>query len=243
MNPSTVRHPLSLAAFGVADAAPSLAESALDYARAGVPVPCVPGRKPPLTGAGYKPATTNTAHIEVWWREHPDANIGIPTGAVSGLGVVDIDIDIDIDGGVSGRPVFEHACDAHLVDGWAWSVQTPSGGQHVYYPHDPATSPRCWTTSSHIVHPVDASALRRFIDPPRPPRPANLLIPGRGGSLDRVVDRVGRRGPGTRNSGLFWAACEMARQGITRDAALASLSPAAQRAGLGEREIGVTGEG
>ncbi|QAY63534.1 DNA replication protein [Xylanimonas allomyrinae] len=262
----------AVAAFRAADRAPSLADSALAYARSGIPVfPCVPGCKPPLTGAGYRSATTDVARVEAWWRARPDANIGIPTGAVSGLDVV----DIDIHGGASGRPTFERARDAHLVDGWAWSVQTPSGGLHVYYPHDRAVAQRCWTTSSHVdfrgdggyviappsrivfdrthsaayvlgavstepAHAIDATALRRFIDPPRPPRPTPGLIPGRGGSIDRLVDWVGRRGPGTRNSGLFWAACEMARHGYTHDVALSSLGPAALKAGLDEREIRVT---
>lgn len=271
MDTTTTTHQLPLAAFATADRSPSLGDAALAYAEADIPVfPCVPGCKPPMTGAGYKSATTDVGQVSAWWRSRPNANIGIPTGAASGLDVV----DIDLHGGVSGRPTFERARDAHLVDGWAWSAQTPSGGLHVYYPHAPGVSQRCWTTSAHIdfrgdggyvvappsritfdgehsavyalhavadgpAHAIDATALRRFIDPPRPPRPTRL-VPGRGREFEDLVGWVERRGPGTRNSGLFWAACEMARYGYSHDDALSRLGPAALKSGLGEREIEVT---
>jgi hypothetical protein len=271
MDTTTTAHQLPLATFTSADRSPSLAAAALAYAMVGIPVfPCVPGCKPPMTGAGHKSATTSVDQVTAWWSARPDANIGIPTGAVSGLDVV----DIDLHGGISGRPTFEHARDAHLVDGWAWSVQTPSGGLHVYYPHAPGVSQRCWTTSAHIdfrgdggyvvappsritldgehsavytlhaiatepAQAIDAAALRRFIDPPRPSRPTRVVL-GHGRELEDLVGWVERRGPGTRNSGLFWAACEMARHGYSHDSALAALGTAALKAGLGEREIEVT---
>jgi hypothetical protein len=40
---------------------------------------------------GFKAATTDARQIEAWWRQWPDANIGIATGAISGIAVVDID--------------------------------------------------------------------------------------------------------------------------------------------------------
>ena len=48
------------------------------------------GKHPRVTG-GFKVATTDARQIEVWWRKWPDTNIGIATGAVSGLVVIDID--------------------------------------------------------------------------------------------------------------------------------------------------------
>lgn len=53
--------------------------------------PCNPANKRPLTEHGFKDATRDEAHILQWWGAHPDALIGVPTGAASGLVVVDDD--------------------------------------------------------------------------------------------------------------------------------------------------------
>jgi hypothetical protein len=47
--------------------------------------------KHPRTGHGVKDATTDEATIRRWWEQHPDANIGIATGAISNLVVLDVD--------------------------------------------------------------------------------------------------------------------------------------------------------
>ena len=55
---------------------------ALRLASRGHPVfPCNRETKAPLIGGGFKNATTDTAMIKHWWRGHPDALIGLPTGA------------------------------------------------------------------------------------------------------------------------------------------------------------------
>lgn len=77
----------------------SLGRVAGDLASAGVPVfPCVPGQKRPLTARGFHSATTDPAQIERWWTRWPEANLGLPTGAVSGVVVVDVDVREDVDG-------------------------------------------------------------------------------------------------------------------------------------------------
>jgi hypothetical protein len=48
-------------------------------------------RKTPLTSNGLHDATTDWDRITEWWSEHPDANIGIRTGRVSDLAVLDVD--------------------------------------------------------------------------------------------------------------------------------------------------------
>jgi len=70
---------------------PPLLEAALAFAAQGLAVfPCEPRGKEPVTRRGFYDATTNPATIRRFWRV-TDRNIGIPTGAVSGLWVLDID--------------------------------------------------------------------------------------------------------------------------------------------------------
>jgi Bifunctional DNA primase/polymerase, N-terminal len=49
--------------------------------------------KHPLTNHGLKDATTDFGTIRGWWRRWPDANLGLLTGSVSGLVVLDVDGD------------------------------------------------------------------------------------------------------------------------------------------------------
>lgn len=65
--------------------------AALDYAARGWAVfPCAPGEKHPITGHGYKDATTDAATIRAWWTANPHANIGLNLEA-SGLVALDAD--------------------------------------------------------------------------------------------------------------------------------------------------------
>jgi hypothetical protein len=52
---------------------------------------CSSPGKHPRTATGFKAATTDPDQIAAWWGQWPDANIGIPTGAASGIVVLDID--------------------------------------------------------------------------------------------------------------------------------------------------------
>ncbi|GAA1615784.1 MULTISPECIES: bifunctional DNA primase/polymerase [Mycobacteriales] len=115
--------------------------AARELAAAGVPVfPCVPGGKRPLTAHGFHDATTDPGQVEAWWRTHPDANLAVPTGATSGMVVVDVDVHAPVDGFAS----FGRAHRAGLVSGWAFLVSTPSGGMHAYYPATPERAQRSW---------------------------------------------------------------------------------------------------
>ena len=84
----------------------TMLDAALKYAARGWPVfqlhsirdgrctclksECSPGKHPLFTG-GFHTATTDPAIIRQWWKERSWANIGIPTGRVSGFVVVDAD--------------------------------------------------------------------------------------------------------------------------------------------------------
>lgn len=48
--------------------------------------------KQPLTKHGFYDAVLNEDQIDLWWKEFPNASIGIATGHLSGIYVVDVDI-------------------------------------------------------------------------------------------------------------------------------------------------------
>jgi len=105
-------------------------DAALDYARKGWPIiplseklPCIKG------GHGYKDGTTDEAQIKEWWKQYPDANIGIVTGKRSGLLVLDIDIKKGKRGDESLRALeAEHGALPQTL-----KSQTASGGWHFVF--------------------------------------------------------------------------------------------------------------
>jgi len=106
-----------------------LLQAALWYAAFGWYVfPCESNEKRPLTDHGYQDAIRGEATIRAWWAKWPQANIGIATGA-SGLVVVDCDVKHGALGLESWR---ELRAELDLDDNTP-TVETPSGGLHVYY--------------------------------------------------------------------------------------------------------------
>jgi hypothetical protein len=55
--------------------------------------PCVPRGKQPITTNGCKAATTNAKTVQRWWAREPEANIGLATGSLSRIFVLDVDPD------------------------------------------------------------------------------------------------------------------------------------------------------
>lgn len=128
--------------------APNLAAAAERLGASAIPVfPCVPGGKRPLTAHGFQDASTDRDVINVWWRRHPDANIGVPTGSVGGIDVVDVDVHRT----GSGYAALERARKAGFVEGWVWLVRTPSGGLHAYFLHAAEREQRSWQVPSKHV--------------------------------------------------------------------------------------------
>jgi hypothetical protein len=87
-----------------------------------------PNDKVPMSGShGFKDATTDTKKIQKWWRLTPDANIGVATGAVSGVVVIDVD-------GPDGEASLAKLEDQHGPVPVTFTVRTPRG-RHVYVRH------------------------------------------------------------------------------------------------------------
>jgi len=100
---------------------------ALQAAREGYPAfPLWPRKKTPIHDGGFKIATRNEDQIRAWWKEHPRANIGVPTGQVSGISVVDID---GHNGNESIRQTFGSLPETRL--------QGSPHGNHAIYKYDP----------------------------------------------------------------------------------------------------------
>ena len=260
-----------LAALIRVDRSPSLGLAARSLAAAGVPVfPCVVEGKRPLTRRGFLDASSDPEQVAAWWSRTPDANIGIPTGAASGVVVV----DVDVHGPHDGRAAFQRATDAGLVDGAGLLVRTPTGGAHVYFPATPGREQRSWQAATagvdfrgdggYIIAPpsrriIDGSVCRyevadiaahsvghvdaarlRDFLDPRPVAPLRASSGSMDEDAERLATWVAGRGEGERNRGLFWAACRLAENGVSPAEALDALGAAAQSAGLGDREITTT---
>ena len=80
-------HPLATAA-----QTPELGHAALQLAGRGMAILALrPRDKQPATAHGLKDATTCRDTVARWWQHNPDYNIGLATGAISGVLVVDVD--------------------------------------------------------------------------------------------------------------------------------------------------------
>jgi hypothetical protein len=110
-------------------AAGDLFAAALTLSARGLPVfPVKPRSKVPATVDGFKSATIDPDQLRAWWQQWPDANVGVPTGAVSGFVVLDVDAR---HGGVAS---FEKLRDRHQLPKTA-QVLTGSGGFHYWFRH------------------------------------------------------------------------------------------------------------
>lgn len=69
-----------------------LAEAALEYRRSGLSVfPVGRDKRPLVEWRDFQKDPPHLDHVSIWWERWPDANIGLATGAVSGVIVLDAD--------------------------------------------------------------------------------------------------------------------------------------------------------
>lgn len=101
-----------------------LIESALYYQRIGFSViPIKSNKKPYVSWTKFQTEPAGPAQIRQWWGKWPNANIGLVTGSVSGVDVVDVDTD-------AGWDVLNEFLPETLQTPTA---RTPGGGYHVYF--------------------------------------------------------------------------------------------------------------
>ncbi len=93
--------------------------------------------------------------------------------------------------------------------------------------------------ANHATQPLDALKVRQFLEPPRRV-PARADLPPIGARPDKLAAWVAGRPKGSRNGGLFWAACRMVEHGHDYNETIAVLGDAAQTAGLAGREVETT---
>ncbi len=88
-----------------------------------------PGKHPRIAWEEYTHARADAQEIEAWWRRWPEANLGVVTGAASGLVVLDVD---PRHGG--GDALAEMEAFNGPLPRTAESL-TGGGGQHLYFQH------------------------------------------------------------------------------------------------------------
>jgi len=118
--------------------------AALDYAARGWSViPMQPqGKRPLVAWRPFQQQRAGPAEIEAWFRRWPDANVGLVTGAISGLVVIDVDVRHD----------GAHSVDAAERAGGPLpstvEALTGGGGRHLYCAH-----PGRWTPNRVAMRP------------------------------------------------------------------------------------------
>jgi len=86
-------------------------------------IPVGNDKRPLIKWETYQSEKSTPEEIREWYTKWPDANIGIVTGPISNLAVIDVDTEEGI-----------HAIEEYLPDSVAIpTVNTPKGGRHHYF--------------------------------------------------------------------------------------------------------------
>jgi Bifunctional DNA primase/polymerase, N-terminal len=226
----------------------------LSLAKRGIAVfPCHADSKRPHTLRGFKDATTDAPIITAWWKQWPDALVGVPAGQK----FVVLDLDLQH---VEAQQWYSRAnlplTRTHL---------TRSGGRHLFF--KPRDDFKCsagkinlgvdtrgvggyiiwWAAHGFDVLHGGALAgvpdwLMRQLNPPRSQHctPARHPILRSDKHLEPLIRFILQRQNGERNCATFWAACRLAehvRTGqISRNDMVGIVVEAAGRTGLEHRE-------
>lgn len=103
-------------------------KAVLEYCQKGYSIiPVGDDKKPLIAWKEYQNRRATVEELLGWWTNWQGANIGIVTGAISGISVVDCDSDEAI------ATVEETLPDSFLCP----IAQTPRGGRHYYFSYQP----------------------------------------------------------------------------------------------------------
>ncbi len=105
--------------------------AALDYLRRGWSVlPIEPrGKRPLVPWRPFQSGAASTDTVRQWFERWPDANVGVVTGGISGLVVLDVDTG---HGGADSLAALEQEHGALPV---TLEAVTGGGGRHLYFRH------------------------------------------------------------------------------------------------------------
>jgi hypothetical protein len=115
--------------------------------------PCKPGEKKPATMNGFLDASRDPYQLERWWPPNSRFNIGIATGAKSGVLVVDLD-------GELGIASYAKYVAVELPP--TWCALSP-GGVHLYFAHPGGHLPG---KAHHLAQNVDTRGDGNYIIAP-----------------------------------------------------------------------------
>ena len=86
-------------------------------------IPIRKNKKPFIQWEKYQKTLPTLDEISLWWTKWPDANVGIVTGRLSNLVVIDVDTE---EGKETISKYIPDSCEFPICD-------TPGGGQHFYF--------------------------------------------------------------------------------------------------------------
>jgi putative DNA primase/helicase len=209
----------------------ALLDAAISYALGGLSVfPCA--KKIPLTGeGGFKNASLDAEKILKWWTENSDAQIGIPTGEINHLFVIDID-----------GPEGERAA-AKLNLPETFTVETRPGRYQLWFRQPDGSKSRCsagviapqldtrgdlgYVIAPPSVHHVTGKPYRVVKDIPWATAPIELLEPRDASTAQSVGrDQIQK---GTRHQTMLSIAGALRARGLSREMVLAQLRSANER--------------
>jgi hypothetical protein len=239
-------------------------KNALILAKIGIPVfPCAINKRPTCPH-GFKDASSEPTAVAALWRDHPGPLIGVPTGLISNIFVLDLD--------TARHPEAEEWLERHapyLPD--TRQHRTQSGGLHILFRHHeglkcstsklargvdtrgdggyviwwPASVKQAEDCTELGLEPVPEWMVKALTPPPIPPA---RIIPRRsddGGALVTarlrgIVETIEGAREGERNNVVFWAANrvrDMVVSGEIDSGAFSEVIEAARRTGLPDYEI------
>lgn len=206
---------------------------------------CEAPGKHPIISTGVRAASADVAQIYDWWGRWPLANIGVATGAASGVVVV----DVDVGEGKSGRASMAAAIRANGRLPLTIAARTGSGGVHLFFrPPGGGNVPNrvgflpgvdmrgdggyvvvapsahacgesySWPANTHPAK-TPAAALPLWLISPAPVAvSAPRLSPGKASPhLATIHQRIGQIGEGARNDRLFRIAARLVADGHGED--------------------------